>query len=92
MTAVMEPAVFTGLRSVDSDHLDEVMASFTAEQWNELEQGFLDQIAMDVLGRLDGLDFDFNGDTDDALVILWRLYRGSDQRLLSSKQTTGGIR
>lgn len=86
------PAIFQGLRSVTSDQLDEVMAGFTAAQWTHLEQGFLDQVATDALEHLDVLGFDLNGDTDDALVILWRLYRQSDQRRPQRWQTTGGIR
>ena len=92
MTAVTESAVFTALHSVTSAQLDEVTAGFTAEQWHHLETAFLDQVAMDVLGYLDTLGFDFNGDTDDAVVIFWRLYRLADQMRQTSFQTTGGIR
>jgi hypothetical protein len=92
MTAARESEVFAGLQSVSSTRLDAVMDGFTDEQWNDLGQAFLDQIAMDVLGYLDVLDFDFNTDTDDALVILWLLYRRYNQRLPKHRQTTGGIR
>lgn len=86
------PEVFAGLRNVTTGQLNEVMSGFTADDWDHLAQGFLDQIAFDVLGYLDTLGFDFNPDTDDALTVFWHLYRRYDQTLPMHQQTTGGTR
>lgn len=88
----MDQDIFAGLRSVPSARLDEVMDGFTDEQWTGLAQGFLDQVWRDAMGYLDVLEFDFDPDTDDPLVILWRLWRRYDQTLPKRRQTTGGIR
>lgn len=62
---------FTKLRGVTPDQLDEVVSTFTDEDWDALEQGYLIPAGHDVLDHLDplGADEDF-----DTTVLFCRLY------------------
>lgn len=62
---------FTKLQGVGPDRVDEAITAFTDEDWERLETGYLDLIALDVTEHLDPLGL---AEDADRMVLLCHLY------------------
>ncbi len=74
----MKAEQFTKLRGVATADLDSVVATFTEQDWDQLERGYLDSISQDLLDWMDLLGLDT--EHDDSTAIFCRLYQLSIAR------------
>lgn len=73
---------FTKLQGVSLARLDEAIDGFTDQDWDDLERGYLDPIALDVADHLTPLGVDAEADSIDLLC---RLYKRSHARSLEDR-------